>query len=53
MAWTPENEIMALRHREHETWGVQFHPESILTTPGKDILRNFLLTLPSPAPAAG
>lgn len=53
MAWTPENEIMALRHRDHETWGVQFHPESILTTPGKDILRNFLLTLPAPAPAAG
>jgi len=53
MAWTPENEIMALRHREHETWGVQFHPESILTTSGKDILRNFLLLLPAPAPAAG
>ena len=42
VAWTPENEIMALRHREHETWGVQFHPESILTLQGKDILRNFL-----------
>ena len=53
MAWTPENEIMAIRHREHETWGVQFHPESILTTAGKDILRNFLLSLPAPAPAAG
>jgi anthranilate synthase/aminodeoxychorismate synthase-like glutamine amidotransferase len=53
MAWTPENEIMAVRHREHETWGVQFHPESILTTAGKDILRNFLLSLPAPAPAAG
>src|SRR5262249_52741228 len=53
MAWTPENEIMALRHREHETWGVQFHPESILTTPGKAILRNFLLMLPAPARAAG
>jgi anthranilate synthase/aminodeoxychorismate synthase-like glutamine amidotransferase len=52
MAWTPENEIMALRHREHETWGVQFHPESILTTSGKDILRNFLLSLPAPASAA-
>jgi anthranilate synthase/aminodeoxychorismate synthase-like glutamine amidotransferase len=53
MAWTPENEIMALRHREHETWGVQFHPESILTAPGKDILRNFLLLLPTPVRAAG
>jgi len=52
MAWTPENEIMAIRHREHETWGVQFHPESILTTSGKDILRNFLLSLPAPATQA-
>ena len=46
MAWTPENEIMAIRHKDHETWGVQFHPESILTTAGKDILRNFLLVVP-------
>src|SRR6185295_4343760 len=52
MAWTPENEIMAIRHKEHETWGVQFHPESILTTSGKDILRNFLLSLPAPATQA-
>ena len=42
IAWTPENEIMAIRHLEHETWGVQFHPESILTVQGKDLLRNFL-----------
>ncbi len=41
-AWTSENEIMGLRHRKHPTWGVQFHPESILTQGGKDILRNFL-----------
>jgi para-aminobenzoate synthetase component 2 len=53
MAWTPENEIMAIRHKEHETWGVQFHPESILTTSGKDILRNFLLLLPSTSPVGG
>jgi len=46
MAWTPENEIMAVRHRDHETWGVQFHPESILTTCGKDLLRNFLRLVP-------
>jgi len=52
VAWTPENEIMALRHRDHETWGVQFHPESILTPAGKDILRNFQLLLPA-GPAAG
>jgi anthranilate synthase/aminodeoxychorismate synthase-like glutamine amidotransferase len=52
MAWTPENEIMAVRHRDHETWGVQFHPESILTTSGKDLLRNFLRLVPDVTPAA-
>ncbi|HKC80989.1 MAG TPA: aminodeoxychorismate/anthranilate synthase component II [Gemmatimonadaceae bacterium] len=36
-------EIHAVKHREHPVWGVQFHPESILTQHGKDILRNFLL----------
>jgi para-aminobenzoate synthetase component 2 len=41
-AWTEEGEIMGLRHREHAVHGVQFHPESILTTEGKRLLANFL-----------
>ncbi len=41
-AWTDINEIMGVRHREFVLEGVQFHPESILTTEGKDLLRNFL-----------
>ncbi len=41
-AHTSEGEIMGLRHRNHRVEGVQFHPESILTRPGKAILANFL-----------
>jgi anthranilate synthase/aminodeoxychorismate synthase-like glutamine amidotransferase len=41
-AWTDQGEIMGVRHREFTIEGVQFHPESILTTVGKDLLRNFL-----------
>ena len=36
------DEIHAVRHRTHPVWGVQFHPESILTDSGRDLLRNFL-----------
>ena len=42
MAWTPENELMGIKHKEHETWGVQFHPESILTLCGLKLIENFL-----------
>jgi anthranilate synthase/phosphoribosyltransferase len=48
-AITPEEEIMGLKHREHQTYGVQFHPESILTEHGKQILKNFLDLNPAPA----
>ena len=37
------SEIMALRHKEHPTFGVQFHPESILSEAGHELLQNFLL----------
>ena len=42
VAWTPEGEIMGLKHQQHETWGVQFHPESVLTSPGLKLIENFL-----------
>ncbi len=45
-AWTKKgnamDEIMAIKHREYPSFGVQFHPESILTEAGKNILKNFL-----------
>jgi anthranilate synthase component 2 len=37
-----DGEVMGLRHREHPTEGIQFHPESIMTPVGKRLLRNFL-----------
>lgn len=41
-AWTAEGEIMGVQHKEHPVHGVQFHPESILTLDGKQLLQNFL-----------
>jgi len=44
-AWTDErghSEVMGLRHKDYPIYGVQFHPESILTDSGRDLLRNFL-----------
>lgn len=41
-AFTSQGEVMGLHHREYPVYGVQFHPESILTQYGKSILRNFL-----------
>ncbi len=48
-AWTAENEIMGVRHRELFVEGIQFHPESILTLAGKDLLANFLARVPAAA----
>jgi anthranilate synthase/aminodeoxychorismate synthase-like glutamine amidotransferase len=42
IAFTTEGVVMGVRHKEHPTYGVQFHPESILTKHGKHLLKNFL-----------
>lgn len=41
-AWTDKGVIMGIRHKEHMVEGIQFHPESILTKAGKDLLHNWL-----------
>jgi len=42
-AWTKgDNEIMGVKHKRYALWGVQFHPESVLTTAGKALLKNFI-----------
>ena len=42
LAWTGDATLMAMRHRELPYWGVQFHPESVLTETGPHLLQNFL-----------
>jgi anthranilate synthase/aminodeoxychorismate synthase-like glutamine amidotransferase len=44
-AWTAEGEIMGLRHKQHDVEGVQFHPESVLTLHGKQLLANWVARL--------
>jgi len=41
-AWTDDGTVMGLKHKQYPTYGVQFHPESIATKHGKQIIKNFL-----------
>ncbi len=52
-AWTAEGEVMGLRHREHAVEGVQFHPESVLTTEGKHVVSNWLKSVERRKGSAG
>jgi anthranilate synthase/aminodeoxychorismate synthase-like glutamine amidotransferase len=52
-AWTADGTVMGLRHARHPTYGVQFHPESVLTKEGKKILANFIRRCSRVAAAAG
>jgi anthranilate synthase component 2 len=40
-----DNVVMALKHKNYDTYGVQFHPESIFTEQGKDIIKNFIVEI--------
>jgi len=51
-ATSEDGEVMGMRHREHPTYGVQFHPESVLTPSGKRLLRNFQEIVDEWRPAA-
>ena len=50
-AWTDQDEVMGIRHRDLPIEGVQFHPESFLTEQGHDLIRNWLSSLPVGGPS--
>jgi len=52
VAWSEDGTLMAMRHRSRPYWGVQFHPESVLTVAGPALLRNFIRLCRASAEAA-
>jgi anthranilate synthase/aminodeoxychorismate synthase-like glutamine amidotransferase len=52
VAWSEDGTLMAMRHRSRPHWGVQFHPESVLTVEGPALLRNFIRLCHATAEAA-